>query len=173
MHSRTIACGLAAALFASMASSALRAEPPAALAQLQFLLGDWEAAGDQAGATGGSTFAANVQGHVIVRTNYSDAPASGGTPASRHDDLMVIYVEGNVVKADYFDNEGHVIRYAVSANADQVVFVSDIMSAEPRFRLTYTRTSPTTLKGRFEIAPPGKPDAFAPYLSWTAHKKKK
>ena len=41
-----------------------------------------------------------------------------------------------------------------------------------RFRLTYTRSSSTTLRGTFEIAPPGKPDAFALYLSWTAHKTK-
>ena len=31
---------------------------------------------------------------------------------------------------------------------------------------------PGTLNGRFDVAPPGKPEAFAPYLSWTARKLK-
>src|SRR5881397_638086 len=89
------------------------AQSAALLAPLQFLLGEWKGVGDQAGATGGFTFAPGVQDRIIVRTNYSNTPASDGRAASRHDDLMVIYVEGRMLKADYFDNEGHVIRYAV------------------------------------------------------------
>jgi hypothetical protein len=151
-------------------SGAVRAESPAPLAPLQFLLGTWEGIGDQAGATGRFTFAPDVQDRVIVRTNYSETPASGGTPASRHDDLMVIYVDGGLVKADYFDSESHVIRYVAEARPGKVVFVSEITTAEPRYRLTYTRSSATTVAGTFEVAPPGKPDAFSPYLSWTARR---
>jgi len=174
MPRRAIGHLVGAALIVSMTSNtAMRAEAPAALAGLQFLLGEWEAIGEQAGAAGGSTFTASVQGHTIVRTNYSVTPAKGSTPASRHDDLMVIYVEDDRVKADYFDSEGHVIRYAVEARRDDVVvFVSEIQTAAPRYRLTYTRRSPTLIAGTFEIAPPGKPDGFSAYLSWTARKTK-
>ena len=150
----------------------IRGQSPAPLAPLQFLLGEWEGIGDQAGETGGFTFARSVQDHVIVRTNYSNTPASGGKPASRHDDLMVIYDDGGIVKAEYFDSEGHVIRYIAVAKAGEVLFLSDVKASEPRYRLTYTRGSATTLIGKFDVAPPGKPDAFAPYLSWTARKVK-
>jgi hypothetical protein len=150
----------------------IRGQSPAPLAALQFLLGEWEGIGDQAGATGGFTFARSVQDHVIVRTNYSNTPASGGKPASRHDDLMVIYDDGGIVKAEYFDSEGHVIRYVAAAQAGEVLFLSEIKASEPRYRLTYTRGSATTLIGKFDVAPPGKPDAFVPYLSWTARKVK-
>ena len=84
----------------------------------------------------------------MVRTNYSNTPATGGTPASRHDDLMVVYVEAGVVKADYFDSEGHVIRYVVDGRPGEAVFVSETKAAEPRYRLTYTQASPSTLTGR-------------------------
>ena len=147
-----------------------RAEDPATLAAFQFLLGSWEGIGDRASASGGFTFAAGVQDRVIVRTNYSNTPANGGQPASRHDDLMVIYVDGGVVKADYFDSEGHVIRYVAEARPGEVVLVSEITPSEPRYRLSYTQSSPTTVKGTFDVAPPGKPGAFATYLSWTARK---
>jgi hypothetical protein len=76
-----------------MLTRTARAESPVPLTPFQFLIGQWEGIGDQAGATGGFTFAPGVQDRVIVRTNYSNTPASGGKPASRHDDLMVIYVE--------------------------------------------------------------------------------
>jgi hypothetical protein len=149
-----------------------RAQSPATLASFQFLLGQWEGVGDQAGATGGFTFAPGVQGRVIVRTNYSNTPAGGGRPASRHDDLMVIYVDAGTVKADYFDSESHIIRYVAEAAPGAVVLVSEIKPSEPRYRLTYTRASATALNGTFEVAPPGKPDSFSPYLSWTARRLK-
>ena len=148
----------------------MRGEGPAPLAPFQFLLGEWDGIGDQAGATGGFTFAPGVQDRVIVRTNYSNTPPSGGRPASRHDDLMVIYVDAGLVKAEYFDSEGHVIRDVANTRLGEVVFLSEIRASEPRYRLTYTRGSATTLNGKFEIAPPGKPESFAPYLSWTARK---
>ena len=43
-----------------------RAERPAQLAPFAFLLGDWEAVGDQAGATGGFSFAPSVQDRIVV-----------------------------------------------------------------------------------------------------------
>jgi hypothetical protein len=153
-----------------MLTGTTRGESPATLASLQFLLGQWEGIGDQAGATGGFTFAPSVQDRVIVRTNYSNTPATGGKPASRHDDLMVIYVDAGVVKADYFDSESHVIRYVAEALSGEVVFVSEIKPSEPRYRLRYRGGSAVTLNGTFDVAPPGKPDSFASYLSWTARR---
>ena len=154
-----------------MLTGTARGQSPATLASFQFLLGQWEGIGDQAGATGGFTFAPSVQDRVIVRTNYSNTPPNGGKPASRHDDLMVIYIDAGVVKANYFDSEDHVIRYVAEARSGEVVFVSEIKPSEPRYRLTYTRRS-ETLVGKFEMAPPGKPESFSPYLSWTARKVK-
>jgi hypothetical protein len=172
MYRRPLESALLMCLALVVSSGTMRGASPAPLAPLQFLLGQWEGIGDQAGATGRFTFAARVQDRVIVRTNYSNTPASGGNPASRHDDLMVIYVDAGRVKADYFDSENHVIRYVGEARSGEVVFVSEIKPSEPRYRLTYTRSSATTLKGTFEVAPPGTPDAFAPYLSWAARKVK-
>ena len=152
---------------------AVRAEAPAPLAPFHFLLGDWEGIGDQGGATGGFTFAPGAQDRVIVRTNHSNTPPSGGRAASRHDDLMVMYVEAGLVKAEYFDSEGHVIRYvAAETHPGEVVFLSEIKATEPRYRLTYTQASATTVNGRFDVAPSGKPEAFAPFLSWSARKVK-
>jgi len=90
-------------------------------------------------------------------------------PAPRHDDLLVIYRENGSLKADYFDSEGHVIRYAVSAPEEHVVvFVSDPIPREPRYRLTYRAGANGALVGSFEIAAPDSPGTFKPYLSWTA-----
>jgi hypothetical protein len=145
----------------------------AELESLAFLIGEWPAAGaGQPGQGAGSTtFTRSVQDKVIVRTNHADYPAEGGKPASRHDDLMVIYAApGGGVRADYYDSEGHVIRYAVQTPApNQAVFVSDAAAGAPRFRLTY-RLEGSVLKGRFEIAAPDAPDAFKPYLNWEARK---
>jgi len=152
----------------------LRGVEPSALTPLQFLLGEWEAIGGGAPGegSGACTFAGGLQDRVILRTNHAEYPASGGRPASRHDDLMVIYVDaGSQVKADYYDSEDHVIRYLVqSPRSGEVVFLSETMPSVPRYRLTYKLADNGTLDGRFEIAPPGKLEAFETYLSWSARK---
>jgi hypothetical protein len=149
------------------------AEPPA-LAPLRFLIGEWEGVGSgkPGEGAGGCTFAAALQGRVVVRTSFAEYPASGDRPAARHDDLMVVYVAADAqVKADYYDNEGHVIRYVVQPlEGGGVVFLSEVAPAAPRFRLTYTPAPDGTVNGRFEIAPPGTPEAFAPYLAWGARR---
>ena len=148
-----------------------RAEPPAQLAGLRFLLGSWEAASDGSGASGAFTFAPGVQDQVIVRTNYSNSPAADGRPASRHDDLMIIYVEEGQVRAEYFDNEGHVIRYVAEVRPGEVLFTSEVRANEPRYRLAYRLLAGGALEGRFDVAPPGRPDGFAQYLTWTAKRR--
>jgi hypothetical protein len=143
----------------------------AALRPLAFLQGDWRAAPGRSGETGGFTFKPAVQGRVLVRTNSASYPATADAPASRHDDLMVIFVEGNAVRAEYHDSEGHTIRYATQLlEPGQVVFVSEPKPNEPRYRLRYSTNADGTLAGQFDVAPPGKPEAFAPYLAWSARR---
>jgi len=148
---------------------AAQALVPRQLEPLAFLLGVWEATGSgQPGtASGSATFAPGLQGRVLIRTSNADYPASASGPASRHEDLMVVHVnDRGGVQADYFDSEGHVIHYAVSLLAPgEVSLVSETQEGAPRYRLTYKLAPGDILKGQFEIAPPGKPDAFSPYLA--------
>ena len=147
------------------------AELVGALQPLRFLLGVWTAAPGPAGETGGFSFSSDVQGHVIVRSNFAEYPAAGGKPASRHDDLLVIAAESGIVRATYYDNEGHQIRYVVtSPRPGEALFVSEPVASEPRFRLRYVAAGDAGVNGEFDIAPPGQPDAFSRYLSWTARR---
>jgi hypothetical protein len=161
---RLLACALVLALGASSMSA--QADP---FAPLRFLLGDWRAVDSPPGETGSFSFRPDVQNHVIVRTNQAIYAATAERPASRHEDLLVIYAEGGAVKADYFDSEGHVIRYVVESDASNSVrFVSLVVQGEPRYRLSYRAGADGRVIGSFEVAPPGSPDGFKPYLSWTA-----
>ena len=112
---------------------------------------------------------------IIVRTNSADYPATKDRPAFSHRDLTVLYENpgSKRLEAIYFDNEGHVINYAVAATKDPGVLqlTSEPSTSNPRYRLTYTRTGSASVSIRFEIAPPGKPDAFSPYVEATARRK--
>jgi hypothetical protein len=142
------------------------------MAPLRFLIGDWQAIDTAPGEAGSFTFALAVQDHLMVRTNEARYAADGARPASRHDDLLVIYGDNGSLKADYFDSEAHVIRYLVEVRPQNVVvFLSEPNPREPRYRLTYTAGADGVLIGSFEIAPPGSPDSFKPYLSWKARKR--
>lgn len=145
----------------------------AALRPFEFLIGDWLGAPGKSGETGGFVFKSDVQGRVIVRTNFALYPAVKGKPALRHDDLMVIFADKDAIRADYFDSEGHVIRYtAQSPTAREVIFVSEAKPGEPRYRLRYVSKSDGSLSGNFDIAPPGEPGVFSIYLSWSASRAK-
>jgi len=163
---RLVACIVGFALASSLSGSA-QADP---LAGLRFLLGDWRAVDLPAGESGAFTFRVDVQGRVIVRTNEANYAATADHPASRHEDLMVIFTEGGAIRAEYFDSEGHVIRYSAQTRPNAVVFVSDPAPREPRYRLTYTAGADGVLAGSFELAPPGS-DTFKPYLSWKARRR--
>lgn len=162
---------LSLALAISIGRSLAFAQPDV-LSPLRFLIGEWQAIDTPAGETGAFAFKFGAQDHIIVRTNEAVYAATAEHPASRHDDLMVVYSERGAIKADYFDNEGHVIRYAVEPRVGSAVaFVSEPIAGEPRYRLTYTMSATGTLLGSFEIASPRVPDAFKPYLSWKARKR--
>jgi hypothetical protein len=130
-------------------------------------LGTWVGSGNgQPGQGAGEfTLAAELQGAVLVRHNYAEYPASKDKPAYRHDDLMVIYADGDTSRADYWDNEGNVIHYVAEVTAGRLVFLSDAAQAGPRYRLTYVKTGADTLKLTFEIAPPGDRNAFKMYIT--------
>ncbi len=139
---------------------------------LRFLLGEWTAVDTPTGEGGAFSFTLAVQDRVMVRSNEARYEATADRPASRHDDLMVIYSDSGILKADYFDSEDHVIRYTVHADAaDAVTFISDPLPGEPRYRLAYQAGSAGLLNGSFEIAPPGAPEAFKRYLVWKARRK--
>ncbi|MFB3922395.1 MAG: hypothetical protein ACE145_11775 [Terriglobia bacterium] len=144
----------------------------------RFLLGEWvgEGEGQPGQGIGKFSFALDLQGRILVRKNRADYPATRERPAYSHEDLMVIYQgpSPSSTRAIYFDNEGHVIQYRVTVSTDgnSVTFLSDPSPSAPRFRLTYTKGKSGGLKILFEIAPPGKPDVFSPYIEATASRRK-
>src|SRR5262249_48734369 len=160
-------------LFVGVTVSASLSAQADRFASLRFLLGDWTAIDTPAGETGAFTFRTAVQDRVIVRTNQADYAATADRPASRYDDMLIVYSENGSLKADYFDSEGHVIRYAGVTNGANtaVVFTSEPNAREPRYRLTYRAGADGILNGSFEVAPPGSPEAFTPYLSWKARRR--
>ncbi len=142
----------------------------------QPFLGAWLGGGSGAPGqgTGEFRFTPELQGAILVRHSYAEYPATKEKPAYRHDDLMVIYPEseGKQTRADYWDNEGHVIHYDVEVSPAKLVFVSDPAQPGPRFRLSYLKTGEDALKLVFEIAPPQARDQFKSYIEATATRKK-
>lgn len=139
---------------------------------VRFLMGDWVADGPAAAGSGHFEFTRDLQGNIIVRRNHSESPSAGDRQTANHDDLMVIYRESGGTRAIYFDNEGHVIRYTVEAGGpDAVTFLSEAAAGAPRYRLSYKKLPDGRLSGKFEVAPPGKPEEFKTYLEWTAKRK--
>jgi hypothetical protein len=86
-----------------------------------------------------------------------------------HEDLLVIYTgpKPGEARALYVDNEDHVIQYLATWSADgkTLTFVSDVTPGAPRFRMTCRIQSTDGHVLDFDIAPPGSPDAFKPYVS--------
>ena len=118
------------------------------------------------------TFHFDLQGQVLLRKNHMDFLVTPERPAFAHDDLTVIYPEpGGAMRAIYFDNEGHVIPYAVTSTDDAIILVSDPEQSAPRFRTTYWKEGNGIVITRFEIAPPGDPDGFAVYVEGSAKRK--
>jgi hypothetical protein len=144
-----------------------------AFGPVRFLEGEWTGEGDgQPGAAAGrACFRFELEGRVMVRRNRADLAASKGRPAARHEDLMTLFVEGGQLKAIYFDNEAHVIRYQVTPLQEGVAFTSE-PGPGPRFRLSYLKKAETLVTVRFEIASPGKPEAFSTYLEGVTRKVK-
>lgn len=107
-----------------------------------FVIGEWIGGGSGApgGGSGSFSFLPDLGGKILVRKNHSEYPADKNKPPVVHDDLLIVYRDAPDPdeKAIYFDNEGHVIRYAVSNPADgKIIFSSGKAAGIPYFRLTY------------------------------------
>jgi hypothetical protein len=154
----------------SRAQNAAATGDSAAWSKLEFLLGKWTGiAGEKdtplGAGQGGFSFQTELNGKIIVRHNQA-----AYTSGARHDDLMVIYLDGpdDKPRAIYFDSEGHVIRYSLSfPAANNVVFESEASQPGPRYRLSYRLNGPA-LDGKFEVAPPGAD--YKSYMRWAAKK---
>ena len=151
------------------------AQQPAARANWdgwQFLIGDWkgEGSGDPGNGAGGFSLYPDLQNTVLVRKNHAEYPEVKDRPAFSHDDLMIIYQDGKSIRANYYDNETHVINYNVlfSPDSGSVIFTSDLIPSAPRFRLTYAKAENGSLKILFDVAPPGKPEEFSKYIEASA-----
>ena len=165
-------------VFLNMAIPSISQTQPSAWEKLNALTGDWVAeGGGQPGQGGGSfSFEYNLSNKILVRKNLSEYPASGNKPAVVHEDLMVIYAgnSGELLKAIYFDNEGHTINYSISfSDSNKIIqFVSNAQLNTPRFRLTYIFSDKDNMTVDFEIATNGSSENFKSYVKGTAHKKK-
>jgi hypothetical protein len=140
-------------------------------ARFEFLLGEWSGTGGgrPGEAMAGSTsFSADLDGKIMVRKSRAEF-ASG----TAHQDLMIVYplAGDSSFQAVYFDNEGHVIHYAVSfpAVGPAAAFESKTAANEPRFRLVYERGAEDELTVEFLIAPPG--GSFKSYTKGALKKK--
>ena len=162
------------AAVAVLAGSTIAGQAEDRWRDFSFLLGEWIGEGKGSPGEGAGTFSFEIglDGRVLVRKSHSTYPATKDRPAFAHDDLMLIYREGGGMRAIYADNEDHVIHYVVSVVTDPpgLVFLSDPAPNAPRFRFRYTRVGKDKVNGRFEIAPPGKPDAFSLYIEGDARR---
>lgn len=125
----------------------------------QFLLGEWVGEGDgQPGkGSGGFSFTLDLDGKVLVRKSQTDFPSQGDKQPLSHKDLMVIYPDSSndLLKACYFDNEGHVISYSVTFSNGDIVFTSIKEAGKPVFRLIYSPISSREVEVKFEMSADG------------------
>lgn len=141
-----------------------------------YYLGEWtgDGEGEPGEGSGGFRFDFDLQGHILVRKNFAEYLATEKMPAYRHDDLMIIYRDPEQgFRATYWDNEGHIIYYTAEFSQDKniLTFLGDIIPSAPRFRFIYNKVNNNVLGIRFEIAPPGRPEEFAPYIEAKAQRK--
>lgn len=155
-----------AILFALLASAAFAQDADSTWKALLSISGDWTGEG-----TGEFSLRPELDGAILVRHNKSDYPAADGKPAISHRDLMIVYRRNAQVRADYWDSEKHEIHYVAEATDGRIAMVSDAQPSTPRFRFTYIKLAADRMKVTFAIAPPGRPDQFAMYVTGTVRRK--
>jgi hypothetical protein len=139
---------------------------------IRFLLGSWEAKTTggvaQAHVSASYVFRMELRDHLMARHARNGACSAPDDFNCQHSDLLYIYPTGNgtALEAIYFDNEGHIIRYAVSSpKPGTAVFLSDPALPGPQYRLSYTFLN-EVMSGQFEMKMPGQAD-FTSYLEWS------
>jgi hypothetical protein len=154
--------------------------PPPALASaradpwagVRFLLGLWGAKTTggvaQAQVSASYSFRLELRDHVLARHSRSGSCSAPDDFDCLHSDLLYIYPAstGAALEAIYFDNEGHVIHYAISTpKPGTVVFLSDPAQPGPQYRLSYTFLG-GVMSGLFELKMPTQTE-FTSYLEWS------
>ncbi len=143
------------------------------LQKIAFLFGEWTARGDTelGAAEGVCSFAPEIGNRLVVRRSWVKY-GSGRAAGTRHEDLLLVYVEATDprLRAIFFDGEGHVIHYSVTVpSPNKAVFESEPSQPGPKYRLTHTVTD-KTLETKFEVAPPGQ-SKYQTYVSGSATRK--
>jgi hypothetical protein len=150
------------------------AEVPDPWKPFEFMMGEWAGVGKEKSSQGTGEFSLQfgLDQKVLVRKNRAKlGQGANMPPGGVHEDLMIIYPQPRTrqFRADYYDNEGNVIHYAISLAEHKAVFESDETGAPTRFRLTYELAADGSLKIDFAIAASGKP--FQTCLSGLARRK--
>jgi hypothetical protein len=107
----------------------------------------------------------------MARHSSPDPNCKG--PASfdcEHGDLLYIFEDapGGPLKAIYFDNEGHVLHYAISTPTPTTAIFLTEPGPGPRFRLVY-ELKDGVMSGKFQMQPPGQTE-WRSYLEWSGKK---
>ena len=138
-----------------------------------YLLGSWkgEGSGTPGQEEGTFSFKMDLDKNILVRKSRSEYPATENKSAAIHNDLMIIYRDatGTPGKAIYFDNEKHIINYAITfPSIKEITFTSDKIPNIPTFRLTYRIIDDVTVDTIFEISKDG--EHFFAYIQGKSKK---
>ena len=84
---------------------------------------------------------------------------------------MIVYParNGSSFKANYFDNESHVINYTITFTHNSIILLSDNTTDAPVFRLTYTLLEKNIIGTKFEMSMDGQ--VFTTYIEGKSKKK--
>ena len=168
MNQRLASVLLSVFCFVPLLSAQASRDP---FASLSFLIGTWEAKtvnNPAVTATGTYTFRPELNGHILARHTAAAGCKGPEDFDCQHGDLLYIYADspGHPLHAIYFDNEGHVIHYSVTAPTTTTAeFLSDETTPGPQFRLFYELKG-ATMSGKFQMRMPGQ-QQWNSYLEWT------
>lgn len=171
---RAIAVGFMLVLATpALADAALK--PP--LLPIAFLVGNWDQGEGKVAETGGpskggSVISVESDGSALLRRDHTELFDKAGKPAGGFHQTMLIYPDGDELKADYVDGEGHAIHYvSTEMVAGKSVTFTGAPGQGPVFKLTYELKAPGLLAVSFGMTPPGGSE-FRPIAAGTLRKMK-
>jgi hypothetical protein len=151
---------LRASLFLLALSSIALGQQDTGWTKMNWLIGHWVGEGNGVPGQGSGWFSLlpDLGEKILIRKSHSEYPATKDKPLIIHDDLMIVHHAGGDQpdQADYFDNEGHAIHYAIGYSRRSVVFTSQATTSAPIFRLTYDPVDNETLSVTFEMSQDGR-----------------